>query len=83
MPIALEMQALRRMTTTAFGTLMALEPAIGFVLGLLVLHQTPAAIHIVGIMLVVCAGAAAQRRGLRNPETDQGADLEPELLTSQ
>ena len=83
LPFALEMLALRRMTTTAFGTLMALEPAIGFVLGLLVLHQTPAAIHIVGIMLVVCAGAAAQRRGLRNPETDQGADLEPELLTSQ
>jgi inner membrane transporter RhtA len=83
LPFALEMRALRRMTTTAFGTLMALEPAIGVVLGLLVLHQAPAAIHIVGITLVVGAGAAAQRRGLRDPETDEGADLEPELLTSR
>ena len=83
LPCALEMLALRQMTTAAFGTLMALEPAIGVVLGLVVLHQTPAAIHLVGIMLVVCAGAAAQHRGLRDPETDEGTDLEPELLTSQ
>jgi inner membrane transporter RhtA len=82
LPFALEMLALRRMTSTAFGTLMALEPAIGVVLGLLVLHQAPAAIHIIGITLVVFAGAAAQRRGLRDPETEDVTDLEPELLTS-
>lgn len=61
---------------------MALEPAIGVVLGLVVLHQTPAAIHLFGIMVVVCAGAAAQHRGLRDPEADEGTHLEPELLTS-
>ncbi len=83
LPFALEMLALRRMTTTAFGTLMALEPAIGVVLGLLVLHQAPAAIHLVGITLVVCAGAAAQRRGLRDPDTEDGTDLEPALMTSR
>ena len=83
LPFALEMLALRQMTSTAFGTLMALEPAIGVALGLVVLHQTPAAIHIVGITLVVCAGAAAQHRGLRDPETEEGTDLEPELLTSR
>lgn len=66
LPFALEMLALRRMTPTAFGTLMALEPAIGVVLGLLVLHQRPAPIHVVGITLVVCAGAAAQRGGQRD-----------------
>jgi inner membrane transporter RhtA len=82
LPFALEMLALRRMTTTAFGTLMALEPAIGVVLGLLVLHQKPAAIHIAGITLVVSAGAAAQRRGQRHPMNND-TTLEPQLLSSQ
>lgn len=62
---ALEMAALRRMTHTAFGTLMALEPAVGVVLGLLVLHQKPSIMQIAGILLVVLAGAAAQYRGRR------------------
>ena len=82
LPFALEMLALRRMTTTAFGTLMALEPAIGVVLGLLVLHQKPAAIHVAGITLVVRAGAAAQRRGQRDP-VNNDTTLEPQLLSSQ
>ena len=63
LPFALEMLALRRMTSTAFGTLMALEPAIGVLLGLLVLHQSPRPLQIVGIALVVAAGAAAQLGG--------------------
>jgi inner membrane transporter RhtA len=67
LPFALEMLALRRMTPTAFGTLMALEPAIGLVLGLLVLHQTPSVIQLLGILLVVLAGTAAQRGGRRSP----------------
>ncbi|POH71837.1 EamA family transporter [Arthrobacter glacialis] len=70
LPFGLEMQALRRMTHTAFGTLMALEPAIGVLLGLLVLHQVPSAIQGVGIVLVVLAGAAAQRSGTRTPKYD-------------
>jgi inner membrane transporter RhtA len=82
LPFALEMLALRRMTTTAFGTLMALEPAIGVVLGLLVLHQAPAAIHVVGIALVVGAGAAAQRDGLRAHGT-QVPNVEPDLVGSR
>lgn len=61
LPFALEMAALRRMAPAAFGTLMALEPAIGETLGLLVLHQMPSAAQIAGILLVVLAGAAAQR----------------------
>lgn len=69
LPYALEMLALRRMTTTAFGTLMALEPAIGLSLGLFVLHQAPSTVQLVGMTLVVGAGAAAQRRGLRSAET--------------
>lgn len=66
-PFALEMLALRRMTPTAFGTLMAVEPAIAVILGLVVLHQTPALIQILGIVIVIAAGAAAQRDGTRVP----------------
>ena len=65
LPYACEMLALRQLTPTAFGTLMALEPAIGVLLGLIVLHQRPSAIQIAGILLVVLAGAAAQRGGQR------------------
>jgi inner membrane transporter RhtA len=65
LPFALELLALRRMTHTAFGTLMALEPAIGVLLGLLVLDQDPSVTQLVGILLVVLAGAAAQRGGRR------------------
>lgn len=64
-PFALEMVALRRMTTTAFGTLMAVEPAIGLVIGMIVLSQLPGPLQVTGITLVVAAGALAQRGGLR------------------
>lgn len=62
----LEMSALRRMTHTAFGTLLAVEPAFGVLIGLLVLSQTPDLVQLVGIALVVLAGAAAQRGGARD-----------------
>ncbi len=73
LPFALEMIALRRMTATAFGTLMALEPAIGLLLGLIVLHQQPSPIQLLGILLVVLAGAAAQRGGRRAPIVQRAA----------
>ncbi|MFP7833730.1 EamA family transporter [Marisediminicola sp. LYQ134] len=66
-PFALEMIALRRMTATAFGTLMALEPAVGVLLGFLILQQTLTITQGLGIALVVAAGAAAQRTGRREP----------------
>jgi inner membrane transporter RhtA len=65
LPFAFELLALRHMTAAAFGTLMALEPAIGVLLGLLVLHQQPSPAQLAGILLVVLAGAGAQRRGAR------------------
>jgi inner membrane transporter RhtA len=67
LPFALEMLALRRMTPTAFGTLMALEPGMGVLLGLVVLSQRPSIVQLSGILLVVLAGAAAQRGGRREP----------------
>jgi inner membrane transporter RhtA len=79
LPFALEMLALRHLTPTAFGTLMALEPAIGLLLGLLVLHQRPSVVQLVGICLVVLAGTAAQRGGRRRPAhpTDTSSELHP------
>lgn len=64
----LEMLALRRMTHTGFGTLLSIEPAFGILIGLLVLAQTPSLMQLVGIALVIVAGAAAQRGGQRNAD---------------
>lgn len=71
---ALDMAALRGMTPTAFGTLMALEPAMGVLLGLVVLSQQPSLIQLAGIGLVVIAGVGAQRGGRRIPPTDTPRD---------
>ena len=76
LPFALEMTALRHMNPAAFGTLMALEPAIGVVLGLLVLQQHLSALQIIGIALVVIAGAAAQRNGRRRRDGEAVLVLE-------
>jgi inner membrane transporter RhtA len=65
-PFALEMLALRRLTTAAFGTLMALEPAFAMIVGLLILDQVPGSAGVVGICLVVAAGIGAARTGARS-----------------
>ena len=65
-PFALEMLALRRLTTAAFGTLMALEPAFAMLVGLAILHQVPGPGGVVGICLVVAAGIGAARTGSRS-----------------
>ena len=67
-PFALEMQALRRLTTSAFGTLMALEPAFAMLIGLIVLAQVPGPASVLGIGLVVAAGIGAARAGARSEE---------------
>jgi inner membrane transporter RhtA len=64
-PFALEMLALRRLTATAFGTLMSLEPALALLIGLLVLGQVPGLLPIAGIAFVVAAGIGAERTGAR------------------
>lgn len=71
-PFSLEMMALRRLTASAFGTLMSLEPAIALVLGLLVLHQVPDLAAAAGIAFVVAAGVGAERTGAREPVTTGG-----------
>ena len=73
-PFSLEMYALRRLSTAAFGTLMSLEPAIALIAGLLLLHQRPGAWSLAGIAFVVAAGVGAERTGAR--PTGPAADPE-------
>jgi inner membrane transporter RhtA len=65
-PFTLELLALRRLNTAAFGTLMALEPAFALVIGLVVLSQVPGILPLLGIVCVVVAGIGAERTGARN-----------------
>jgi inner membrane transporter RhtA len=62
-PFTLEFLALRSLTSSAFGTLMGLEPAIALLLGLLVLGQMPGPAAACGIGFVVVAGIGATRTG--------------------
>lgn len=64
-PFSLELLALRRLTTAAFGTLMSLEPAIALVIGFVALGQSPGLWPVVGIAFVVVAGIGAERTGAR------------------
>jgi inner membrane transporter RhtA len=66
-PFALEMLALRRLTTTAFGTLMSIEPAVALVIGFVALGQTPGALPVIGVLFVAAAGVGAERTGAREP----------------
>ena len=64
-PFSLEMYALRRLTTAAFGTLMCLEPAIALITGIGLLHQPPTGSSLAGVAFVVTAGIGAERSGAR------------------
>jgi inner membrane transporter RhtA len=68
-PFSLELLALRRLTTAAFGTLMSLEPAVALVVGLVALHQVPGPAAVAGIAFVVAAGVGAERTGRRAAPT--------------
>ncbi|GGX18632.1 EamA family transporter [Streptomyces chryseus] len=68
LPFILEFLALRRLTTSAFGTLMSLEPAIALLAGLLVLGQVPGVLPALGVVCVVIAGIGATRTGARVSE---------------
>ena len=65
LPFSLELLALRRLTATAFGTLMSLEPAVALLAGLLLLGQLPGIAPGFGVILVVIAGIGATRAGAR------------------
>jgi inner membrane transporter RhtA len=61
LPWSLELEALRRMPAHVFGVLMSLEPAIGALVGFVVLDERLGARVVVAIALVVIASAGAAR----------------------
>lgn len=66
LPYACEMTALRTLTSSAFGILMGLEPAVGLLVGLIVLRQIPDLAQCVGVALVITAGSLVARQGHRS-----------------
>ena len=90
-PFSLEMYALRRLTTSAFGTLMCLEPAFALVAGFALLGQVPRAWSLAGVALVIAAGLGAERHGARTvpepeaakPDGDLAPDAPDGVLTPQ
>jgi inner membrane transporter RhtA len=76
-PFTLELLALRRLTTPAFGTLMSLEPAFALLVGLLVLGQVPNPVALLGVLCVVAAGVGAERTGARAVPPQERVEGEP------
>jgi len=64
-PFALELVALKRLTASAFGTLMAGEPALAAAFGFLLLGENLDALQVAGVAIVVLAGVGAERVGRR------------------
>jgi inner membrane transporter RhtA len=77
LPFSLELLALRRLTASAFGTLMSLEPAIALLAGLLILGQIPGATAAAGVLFVVVAGIGATRTGARTLQPHNHRDATP------
>jgi len=73
-PFTLELLALRHLTTDAFGTLMALEPAFALVIGIVALHQVPNLLAVLGIAFVVAAGIGVERTGAGRTEREVSPD---------
>jgi inner membrane transporter RhtA len=65
-PYSLEMEALRRMSTSLFGVLMSLEPGVAALAGFVILGQNLSERQLIGVALVVAASVGASRRA-RNP----------------
>ena len=60
-PYSFELEALRRMPTRVFGTLMSIEPAVAVLAGFIVLSQKPTLLELVAISLVVVASVGVTR----------------------
>jgi inner membrane transporter RhtA len=65
-PYSLELTALRRLSTAAFGLLMSLEPAVAALAGVLVLHQALHVRTVIAIAMVVAASAGSTVGASRN-----------------
>jgi inner membrane transporter RhtA len=65
-PYSLEMAALRRISPSAFGVLMSLEPAIAALIGWVVLHETLELRAIIALVFVTAAAVGSTRWGGRS-----------------
>jgi len=64
-PFILELVALKRLTAAAFGTLMAGEPALAALFGVLLLGERLDVLQLFGLTAVIVAGVAAECSGRR------------------
>ncbi|MDQ2853036.1 MAG: EamA family transporter, partial [Actinomycetota bacterium] len=78
-PFTLELLALRRLQTAAFGILMSVEPAIALLIGVVLLGQVPQLTAALGVLLVVSAGVGAARSGARD-KANEPVSNEVELI---
>jgi inner membrane transporter RhtA len=78
LPFALEMAALRRLEIGRFSIIMSLEPAIGALLGYLILQQALSLRQIAGMLLVITASAAAVLPAVTKPEPQSRRNALPE-----
>ncbi|QDD88446.1 EamA family transporter [Pseudomonas oryzihabitans] len=62
LPYILEIQALRVLPSYTFGLMMSLEPAIGALLGFLILSQALSMTQIAGVLLVVVSAIGSLKR---------------------
>jgi inner membrane transporter RhtA len=72
LPWSLELEALRRLPAHVFGVLMSLEPAIGALVGFVVLGERIGTRAVVAIALVVVASAGAARGARTAPAPPDG-----------
>jgi inner membrane transporter RhtA len=72
-PYSVELAALRRMRTSAFGVLMSLEPGIASLAGLLLLHEGMTTRTALALVLVTIASIGATRAG-KHPDGSVSQD---------
>lgn len=61
-----EMTALRSLGTHSFSILISLEPAIATLLGLVLLHELPTVLQVMGLCCVILASVLAVRLSARS-----------------
>lgn len=73
-PFALEMIALRRLPSNTFSTLLSAEPAVGAMVGLVLLGEILSGMQWLAIVLIVCASVGAAL-GSRSGPVEEPAPL--------